>query len=81
MAAQTRKRRAPVRLPQESTEEVSGTPMNKGSSIRPNRLEHWTSRRERQPSMKGFGSWVFTTLLLALIGLLLGIMFGGLISA
>jgi hypothetical protein len=81
MAAQTRKRRATVRWPQESAEEAFGSPMNKGSSIRASGPERWTSRRERRPPMKGFRSWVFTTVLLALIGLLLGIMFGGLISA
>jgi hypothetical protein len=52
--------------------------MDQGARIRVHQFEHWASRR---PPVKSFWSWIFTMLLLALVGLLLGVMFGGAISA
>ena len=55
--------------------------MDPGMPGRAHRLEHRNSRRERRPPVKSLWSWILTMLLLGLIGLFLGIMFGGAISA
>jgi len=57
--------------------EVTGMPLDQAAPVSRDRR---AVRRAQPPPVRTFRSWLFTVLLLGLIGLLAGIMLGGLIS-
>jgi ABC-type amino acid transport system permease subunit len=80
MAAQTRRRSGAVRLPPEGDEEGSETPEKEAARIRVHWFDYSTSDFRERHSAKRLWGWIVTTLLLALVGFLLGLVLGGAIS-
>jgi anti-sigma factor RsiW len=81
MASYNRKRSAAPPPVNDPGWEKAG-PLDEAVPPRPRLLERRIrGRRRRRPPVKSFWSWILSVMFLGLIGLLLGIMLGGLISA
>jgi hypothetical protein len=78
MAAQTGKRSGAVRLPPDGKNEEGAEP--ESDATPDGHFEDSMPGPAGRSTAKRLGAWIFTTLLLALVGFLLGLMLGGVIS-